>query len=54
MTLDHVVGLRAFSRLEKEVQYFIAEPACRGRFIPGGTKRLIARNKSARELPEII
>ena len=52
MTLYRVVGLRAFSRLEKEMQYFIAVPACRGLFIPGGTKRLIARNKPARELPE--
>ena len=30
MTLYRVVGLGAFSRLEKEMQYFIAVPACRG------------------------
>ena len=47
MTLHRVVGLNAFSRLEKEMQYFIAVPAfyihTRGFSILGGSKRLIAR-----------
>ena len=46
-----LAGLRVFSRFEKkkQMQYFIAckLPACQVLFIPGGTKRLIARNKSA-------
>ena len=42
-----LAGLRAFNLLEKQMHYFIACKllACRVLFIPGGTKRLIARNK---------
>ena len=49
-------GLRAFSGLEKQMQYFIARklPTCRVLFIPCGTKRLIARNKYVRVLPKNI
>ena len=48
-------GLRALSRLEKQMQYFIAckVPTCWVLFIPGGTKRLVARNKYVRVLPKI-
>ena len=37
-TLPSWGGLRAFRRLEKEVQYFVSLPPCRGLFIPGGSK----------------
>ena len=47
-----VAGLRAFADWKKEMRYFIAlsAPSKTGLSIPGGTKRLVARNKSAREL----
>ena len=46
--------LRAFSGLEKQIKYFIACKllAFRVLFIPGGRKRLIARNKYVRVLPK--
>ena len=49
-----VAGLRAFSRLEKEMQHFTAVSftGMSFFFITGGTKRLMARNKSVRELPK--
>ena len=37
-TLPSWGGLRAFRRLEKEVQYFVSLPPRRGLFIPGGSK----------------
>ena len=49
-----VAGLRAFVDGKKEMLYFIVVSATGkpGSSISGGTKRLFARNKSARELPK--
>ena len=44
---------RAFVDWKKEMQYFIVVSATGkpGLSIPGSTKRLVARNKTARDLP---
>ena len=48
-----VAGLRAFIRLEKEMQHFTAATFTGiSFFINGGTKRLMARIKSVRDLPK--
>ena len=50
-----LAGLRAFSGLEKQMQYFIACKllACQALLIPGGTKRLMSGNKYVQVLPKI-
>ena len=45
-----MAGLIGYVDWKKEMQYFIVGKP--GLSIPGGTKRLVARNKSAGELPK--
>ena len=51
-----MAGLRVYVDWEKEMQYFIivSNTGKPGLSIPGSTKRLLARNKSAGGLPKKI